>query len=107
MVDWSLNPTSSFSNAEDVEVGAWRVYDDQGSGELERGGAKGSSNGFSSNAREDCCKRSSKPDMTASLWSQSLRQATLLVHSPTTIFPIDRLTLTFVLVAAQENYKFS
>jgi len=25
--------------------------------------AKGSSNGFSSRAREDCCKRSSKPDM--------------------------------------------
>ena len=73
MVGSPLNPDSSYSNAEEVVVAAWWVYDDQGSGELDRAGAKGSSNGFSSKAREDCCKRSSKPDMTALLHSR-LRQ---------------------------------
>jgi hypothetical protein len=63
--DWPLKPDSPYSNAEDVGAADWWVYDDQGSGELERAGAKGSSNGFSSKAREDCFKRSSKPDMTA------------------------------------------
>lgn len=77
------------------------MYDDQGSGELERAGAKGSSNGFSSKAREDCCKRSSKPDMIASLRSKSLRhwpsQAhSHLIHIPTAIFQLTaRCRLTY------------
>jgi hypothetical protein len=41
----------------------WWMRLAHGSGELDRGGAKGSSKGFSSNALEDCRKRSSKPDM--------------------------------------------
>ena len=83
MVGSPLNPDSSYSNAEVVVVAAWWVYDDQGSGELDRAGAKGSSNGFSSKAREDCCKRSSKPDMTALLHSglrQTERACTLFSH---------------------------
>jgi len=86
VVDGPLNPDTSYSNAEEVTV-AGRVYEDQGSGELERGGAKGSSNGFSSKAREDCCKRSSKPDMTVQFQFQSFRLGTkaITIKFPTAI----------------------
>lgn len=63
VVDTLPKPEASYSNAEEPTVADWCVKLDQGSGEPERGRAKGSSKGFSSNAREDCRKRSSKPDM--------------------------------------------
>jgi hypothetical protein len=63
VVDTPPNPEGSYSNARELSVADCCAKVDQGSGEPERGRAKGSSKGFSSNAREDCRKRSSKPDM--------------------------------------------
>jgi hypothetical protein len=63
VVDTPPNPEVSYSNEGESRTADWCAKVDQGSGEPERGRAKGSSNGFSSRAREDCCRRSSKPDM--------------------------------------------
>ena len=74
------------------------MYDDQGSGELERAGAKGSSNGFSSKAREDCCNKSSKPDMIASLQLR-LANETVTNTFPTVLYS-KVLIFTFLFLVA-------
>jgi hypothetical protein len=67
VVDTPPNPEGSYSKAGELTEVDCCAKVDQGSGEPGRGRAKGSSKGFSSNAREDCCKRSSKPDMMSCL----------------------------------------
>ena len=65
MADTPANPEVSYSNA--GESGAADcVQVDQGSGEAGRGRTIG----FSSRARENCLRRSSKPDLIASMMSQ-------------------------------------
>jgi hypothetical protein len=80
VVDTPPKPEVSYSNAGESRTADWCAKVDQGSGEPERGRANGSSNGFSSRAREDCCRRSSKPDMMVNRMIRCFASSDFLSH---------------------------